>query len=360
MPEIYYVHPGLATMSFSKISKAHIHELRGKVKIQEMEEKALDNLQWLDKRNILLHPILYTTIGDKPELFQIKQKRLYRLLSVKRVLGGFETADSDRMSEVAIDTINKLDVVFLPSRFAVDTFRKSGAKVPLELLSHGLSAVMLTTSKEITSPQIKNLLNLKVANNATFCLYFCQHSDYRKGADIVFEAFRILHSMFKDLYLVKKGQANDQYIAKLRTLRTIEIPAWFSEEELRQLYDICDMLIVPSRGGGFELNALEGIARGLPTIVPDAGCFRDYIHHCVPLPIVRRPRVFPDHTIHVGKGWEISSDDLARTIASVKTYPDKFKAKAEAAGTKVRDTYSWNVIGQKLYELLRTYGFCEC
>ncbi|GAI45429.1 unnamed protein product, partial [marine sediment metagenome] len=40
--------------------------------------------------------------------------------------------------------------------------------------------------------------------------------------------------------------------------------------------DSCDIIFVLSRGGGFELNALEGLARGLVVITSDWGAIREY------------------------------------------------------------------------------------
>ena len=360
MGEIYYVYPKWKNVSFTKIANAHIEQLKPKIKVQEIDEDVLDNLMWLRPRNILLHPVLYVTIGDKAGLFDARQKRLKSVLKVKGKLGGFETSDSDELSKKAINTINSLDVLFLPSHFAVKVFKKSGAKVPLHRIPHGISDVMCSPNRNITNPTIQEMLKLKKRKGAILILYFLLHSKYRKGADLAYEALRFIQEKHKDFYLVLKGGGgNDIITRRLKTLRCIEINTWMAEDVLKQLYDVCDMLIVPSRGGGFELNALEGMARALPTIVPNAGCFKDYTKYAISLPITKHPTVFPDNPIHIGKGWEVSIDDLALAMEKVINDLDGHKEMAMNNSKIIQKEYNWQRIGLELFKHIQNYGFCD-
>jgi glycosyltransferase involved in cell wall biosynthesis len=346
-------------MSFNSISEQHIKHLSAKIKIQKIDEEVLDNLMWIKPRNILLHPVLYTTIGDKAGMFQARHKRLENAIKIKSRLGGFETADSDQISKVAVDVLNRFDVVFLPSTFAINALRKSGVSSPLELVPHGLSDALLDPDRTIAADSIRHIQQIKQKNEATLVLFFCLHSDYRKGADLVYEAMEHIQGMHSDVYLVVKKTSHDTEIKKkMRSLRLIEIPTWLSESELRQLYDVCDMLLVPSRGGGFELNALEGLARGIPTLAPNAGCFTDYIQYAIPLPVVGNPKVFPDNPIHVGNGWETSVDQLAHMIHQVLGSMETWKEKADANAPIIRQKYSWTTVCNSLFDLLVKHGFC--
>jgi len=360
MDEIYYVYPKYRNMSFSIIAREHIARLGKKVKIQEIDEEVLDNLQWLRTRNILLHPILYVTIGDRANLFEERQKRLVRLLKVKGKLGGFETADSDKVSSIAIEQLNKVDVAFLPSNWAIKVFQSSGANIPLIHIPHGVSDIMTNPDKTLTNESILKIKEIKDKNNAILVLFFLMHSEYRKGADLVYEAMEFMQQKNKDLVLVlKRGGGNTVLMQKFKKLRVIEIPTWMPDIVLRQLYDACDMLLCPSRGGGFELNALEGLARGLPTLVPNAGCFQDYVDYAVPLPITGTPQVFPDNPIHQGVGWETNPDYLADTIDTVASNLEAWKEKAAVASEEVRKIYSWGPICEKLHASLVEHHFCN-
>lgn len=360
MNEIYYVYPMFKNVSFSNISKQHIIHLKKKVKIQQIDEDVLSQLMWLRPRNILLHPVLYVTIGDRASQFEARNERLRKVLKVKGKLGGFETADSDKISRLAIDNLNKLDVCFLPSKWAIKVFKKSGAKLPIEHIPHGLPEEMINPDRSITNESILKIQKMKQKHNATMVLYFLLHSEYRKGADIVYDAFQFLQKMNPNMFLVVKGSIPSSPIGKkLKMLKIIDIPTWMPNDVLRQLYDVCDMLIVPSRGGGFELNALEGLARGLPTLVPNEGCFKDYSDYAIPLAVTGHPIVFPDNPIHQGRGWETDGDHLSEVVDSVASNLDAWKEKAEFNAVHVRKQYSWSTICNDLFEHLVKYGFCD-
>jgi glycosyltransferase involved in cell wall biosynthesis len=358
MPDLHYVYPRWRKMSFATIAEQHIKLLRQKVKVQEIDEGTLDNMQWLIPRDILIHPILYMTIGDKANMIEQRQKRLQKLLRISKHIGGFETADSDKLSKVAVETLNKFGLIFLPSKFAMETFTTSGVKAPLVHLPHGLPEAMTDPDKTIDNESILKIKKIKDDKDAVLVLYFMTHSEYRKGGDIVFEAMEFLQQKYPNIFLLMKSspQHNPIY-EKLKTLRLIEIPTWMPDVVLKQLYDVADMLIVPSRGGGFELNAIEGLARGLPTLVPNAGCFLDYIEHTIPLPIVARPQVFPDNPIHIGNGWETDSDGLADAIDRVFNNLESWKEKAQASAEIVREEYAWTEIGKKLWTTLQEHGY---
>ncbi|MBA7541998.1 hypothetical protein ES705_34314 [subsurface metagenome] len=360
MNEIYYIYPKYKNLSFTSIARAHIAGLKPRVKIQEIDEEVLDHALWLRPRNILLHPTLYVTIGDRKDQFKVRQERLSRCLKVKGKLGGFETADTNQIGKWAVNTVNKLDVLFLPSDFAMRVFKSSGVKIPLFKIPHGLSDIMMSKPDKKRDIRFKDLLKIKRKNQAIFVLFFCLHSEYRKGADLVCEAMEFVQGLHKDVYLIlKTGEGDNQSIRQLSNLKTIKITSWLSELELKQLYDICDILIVPSRGGGFEMNAIEGIARGLPTIVPDAGCFKDYVKYAIPVPILKRPTIFPDNPIHIGTGWECTPDFLADTINKTITNLDEEKEKAKGRCEEIKNIYDWDKIVDRLYNILRKYGFCD-
>ena len=354
---IYYVYPRWKNVSFSVISRQHIAHLKGKVSVQEIDEDVLDQQMWIKPRNIILHPILYSIMGDKPEMEEFRGKRLTKLLRVKGRLGGFETADSDRISQKGVDICNKFDLILVPSRYAVESYKRSGVTTPVEIVPHGLTDEMLTNDKRIYDPNLAALERMKKERGAIFVLYFLLHSEYRKGADIVAETMEFVQSRNSEVYLVLKGGQGEAIFNRLKGLKMLHIPQWLDDGQLRQLYDLCDVLIVPSRGGGFELNALEGIARGLPTLVPSDGCFLDYIDYCIPVPITGKPKVLVNNPIHIGVGWETNGDFLAHAIEITVANLDHWKEKADFWSRAVCEDYSWGKVCDNLFNLLQRYDF---
>jgi glycosyltransferase involved in cell wall biosynthesis len=140
-------------------------------------------------------------------------------------------------------------------------------------------------------------------------------------------------------------------------MRIIEVSEFLSEDDLVDLYDLADILLVPSRGGGFELNAIEGIARGCVTIVPDYGCFKDYIKYTIPVFTPKPVRVFPDNPIHVGMGREVEYFSFCEAITTVLKDLEHYKNIFKVFSKEVRKAYSWEVIGNQLIEKLKHHGF---
>jgi len=355
---VHYIYPIHRELSFTKIAENHIAYLSNHVKVQKIDEDILDVMHWSGGKKILLHPILYTTIGDRADMFKQRIKRLEKLLKVKDKLGGFETCDSNQISQIAVKVLNQLDLIFVPSRWAKQSFITCGVKTPIEILPHGISKHYLAPPTKKPSSNLKWLYDFKRKHKAILILYFLHHSGYRKGADIVAKAMRLVQEEHPKAYLlVKRGSIQDPYLKLLRQLKTLELAGWLTEEELVQLYDLCDILIVPSRSGGFELNALEGLARGIPTITPRHGCFLDYIDYVIPCEIEGTAKIFKNNPIHIGEGFNPSWRGLAKKIKNTIRRLQAHKNKALKNAERIRSLYQWENIGDALITVLREEKF---
>jgi len=285
-------------------------------------------------------------------------RRLSTLRSLGGKLGGFDVADSDRLSPRAVDVANQVDLIIVPSTWATHVYRNSGVHVPVEVLPHGLSDAFLAPKSEPQSREVRRLMRLKRQRGAKLVLFQLVHSGYRKGADIVERVMRRIQEARRDVWLVvKRGVGVDPYLLALRRLRMVEVAGWLDDLSYVGLYDACDVVLCPSRGGGFELPALEAVARGLPTLVPDAGCFRDYARWAVPVRVARHVRVLPGNPIHVGMGFEVDPDDLYDRLVDVLDHLDDYRAKAERERERVARKYSWGRVVEGLWGILRRHKF---
>jgi len=354
MNELYYIYPIHQKGSFHVISVNHINYLNNKIKIQQIDEQVLDNIMWTGDKRVLLHPIGYLLLGDRIEMFYSRIKRLEKLKQVSKRLGGFDTADSDKISKIFVDVLNQLDLVIVPSTWAKNCYINSGVNTDVEILPHGLNNAFLSNSKKITNDAIKKLLEIKKKKKAKLVLFFLMHSEFRKGADFVAKAMTEIQKEYDNVFLVVKSL---KPVDKINSLKLINITGWFNDNELRQLYDACDVLVCPSRGGGFELNALEGISRGLPVLVPNGMCFLDYISYTIPIKLNNRVIVLPNNPIHVGYGYEINLNDFISKLKDVLDNLQKYKRKFKKYSNQVKKKYSWSSICGKLYKILESYEF---
>jgi len=358
MNELYYVYPMYQKGSFHLISKNHINHLNNKIKVQQIDEQVLDSIWWVEGKKVLLHPIGYLLLGDKVEMFFSRIKRLEKLKQVSKRLGGFDTADSDRISKIFVDVLNQFDLVIVPSQWAKNCYINSGVNTNVEILSHGLNDAFLSNSKQITHNAIQQLINIKRKKNAKLVLFFLMHSGFRKGADLVYRAMAEIQKEYDNVFLVvKTGEGIGSDLSNLLKLKTIHIKGWLNDWELRQLYDACDILVCPSKGGGFELNALEAIARGLPTLVPNGMCFSDYIDYAIPVKLNNKVVVLPNNPLHVGYGYEINLDDFVRKLKDVIANLQKYKKRFNKQSNQIKKKYAWSSICEKLYKMLKGYEF---
>ncbi|MHC1579168.1 MAG: glycosyltransferase [Candidatus Alkanophagales archaeon] len=359
---VIYVRPANEELSFTRVARFHIAELRRYVTVHDVAEDVLDHQMWAEGRKALLHPVLYPLLGDKPEDFDKRRKRLERLKSRSIRLGGFDVADTDALSRIAVRTLNALEFVVVPSSSSKRAFEASGVETPTFVLPHGISAEFRRPHGVVVGDAAARIAEMKHEKGLRFVYYQFVHSGFRKGADIVYRAMKRVQNEARNVVLVvKRLKLEDALHAPLRTLRTIEVTGWLPESEHVSLLDVCDVAICPSRGGGFEIPALEAAARGLPTLVTSADDgmtpFVDYEEFLIPVRASRKVRVFENHPIHVGLGWEVDWRDLADAVLDVLRDLDAHRAAAMERAERLREELSWERIGRRLFEILRSVGW---
>jgi len=176
--------------------------------------------------------------------------------------------------------------------------------------------------------------------------------------DLITKVYERLRSERSDIVLIDKttmGTLNLEkiYYSVLKDLGSIVLTGWLTEEQQIELYDLCDIYLGFSRGGGFEMNNLEALARGEVVIAPDEGSWTDYLpkwslvrsHHC--------DYVLADNPIHIGKGVEINVDKAVKKILDIIDDLDEYKAKVrEYVNEKIRHEYTWDVVGRGLKKVI--------
>jgi len=365
MEYLYYLYPMGKKVSFTFISKQHIRYLKeifgDKVRIVEGDVENFDPTSWGIDRKIIIHPLFYPFFEGVSKDAKSKISKLIQCVSKGHKIIAFDTADSDKMSSKAVELANVVDAIIVPSQFAKKSFENSGVKVPIHVIPHGIPDEFITENREITHPDLQKLQELKEKRNFIFVHFNISHSGFRKGADLFAKAMHIVQSMNPNvIVLAKRLEGLDPYLPMLRKLRCIEVAGYLDMDTYRQLYDLTDIMVLATRGGGFEHNGLEALARGVPTIVPNAGCFLDYIEYAIPVNVTEnKPIVLPDNPIHVGRGWEIDVQQLANTILMVASNLDKYKKQARRNMKQIWKKYSWRKIAWDIAKIFEEYGFLK-
>lgn len=413
---LVYVYPMGKKQSFNIVAKHQIKFFNEKylvdkgmtfdryVEIQELDWSEVsgemsDVSNWKEKRNILLHPFLYPFTSK--ESFLDNARNFARLLVAKNKIGGFDVADSDKISDIAVELINKIDLILTPSTFSRDAYINSGVKPEIvQILPHGLDDYFLMDNVDIGNEDLSNgegegeaegegedNENIDYKDNdveKTFnklrelrkkgkvlILYFVLHSGYRKGADLVEKVINRVEKKLKDdgseneicLVIRSKSLKYFEHMSSEinKNKNVVLVDEWLSNKDLVKLYDLCDICLVPSRGGGWEMNAMEAASRGLVTLAPNAGCFLDMKDYLIMVDVDKDKIIkpLPQNPIHIGNGYEIDMNNFESKLLDVINNLGKYKETFESRSFEVRKKYSWRVIVNQLDDVLSKYGFYE-
>jgi glycosyltransferase involved in cell wall biosynthesis len=186
-----------------------------------------------------------------------------------------------------------------------------------------------------------------------------------KGVDLLLLAYAQLREQFPQLKLVIKDQSNLYGITLddvLREMTTKGISSSTAEslkndvitisenldmQGLMALYNACDLYVSPYRAEGFNLPPLEAAACGLPILVTAGGSTDDYFNSQLGLQI-------PSELCQENDNMFLSPDldALQRCIESFLLEPQRWGG---SLGSKwVHSHYSWQKIGEQLWNLLST------
>lgn len=341
------VYPMWHRVSFSLIAERHVEQLRKYFKLYTIDERVLNILSPATNPLLIIHPYFYP--------MSRYAKHIERLLARVRGIIGIDVADSDRISNVAVSMTHYAECMIVPSKWSKEAYVRSGVKVPVHILPHGLDQSWYTDPPRVQF--FMNLLDLKRKHGLKYLLYFCWHSEYRKGLDLVLETYKILRRERKDIVLIAKFMSHDGYPHMvIRSLGGIIISGWLSEEQKRELYDIADIYLLFSRGGAFEHNGLEALARNNIVLAAEKGAWTEYLPQFSLLPCRPTRWVLKDNPIHCGGGVEVIVEKAVDKICEIADNLDDYKARVkEYVNAYVKDRFNWVRIGRELADIVRRY-----
>lgn len=317
---------------FNRVALSQIQELKRRGYVVRMREIH----EWLAQ---LRHPEA-EPLNDfaivHPYFFSSFPAGLKFLAKRHRYIIAFEVADTTHISKDWCKWLNdeNLDCVFVPSKFSFEAFTRSGVQNRVEVLPHGISE-NFAKPKEAFNTQNPILKAIRQDPRPKI-LFFCLIPNNRKGELFLYEALRRIRAKGRDFLLVIKthspttgGWFNAK--EKFPKIPLVQVDQWLSEEDLIYLYDSCDVYVHPYRGGAFELNVFEALARGLPVIVTGWGCVLEYcdFHTAYLIAPKEYVRVLPPFFGHVGWGVNPDIDHLVELLEFVLDNLDYCRKRAE-------------------------------
>jgi len=345
---LWYVYPTHHAVSFTLVAKEHIKQLRKKFTVHEVEELTFLDIQPYSSPFVMIHPLIYVCSRDYT-------KFAWRRTQYRKVI-GVEVADSDRLSDEAIGYTNLCDAIIVPSTWSRDAYVRSGCVAPVHVVPHGLKECFLRPKRDPIKPEFNFLKKLKEDKGYIYALYFLWHSGRRKGAHLVYRIINEVQKARENVVLVLKASSLsvDASFAFDKE-KTVLITGWLDDEELVDLYDLCDIYLLFSLGGGFELNGLEALSRGEIVLGAEEGSWRDYLPDEFTLPVARRVKVFENNPFHIGMGPEIDIQKAIDKILNIVDNIDKWKERASKVSAEIRKKWTWDNAGEKLINVVEQY-----
>jgi len=353
---IYYFYPMWHRVSFQVIAQKHCEQLRKYFRLFELDELALPFIEVTTRPLVILQPYFYP--------FQQHEKTLSRRLDKVHGLIGVDVADSDHITQYAVRLTQYADAIIVPSSFARKAYVSSGVSKPTHVIPHGVNQWWLDEPPN-TPSTFQQLAKLKAESNTRILTCYIIHSEYRKGLDILLELYRHVHRERSNTILLLKtmnrvgfirrpidfkGGSLDMYLEPLSNSK------WLTEKEQMELFDLSDIYLLTSRGGGFEHPALLALSRGLPVIGARGGAWEDYLPEWCLVDSVKSGRVLEGNPIHDGYGVEMLIDRAVEKTIDILDRLEEYKVKVkDYVNTHVRNELTWEKIGEKLRDVVQKY-----
>jgi glycosyltransferase involved in cell wall biosynthesis len=348
--------PFFKHVSFGVIGQRHYDLLRQYLRVELVDENAFPSIQILSHPLVFSQPYFY--------LMQMFEKKIARNLSMIYGLIGVDVADSDRITRYAKGLTKHATAMIVPSTFSKQSYLNSGVKKPIHVIPHGIDTEWLDTPP-LKPTAFTHLAHLKKTKKLKLILCYALHSDYRKGLDLLLEFYNKLLTERDDTMLVVKTTHGVRYSSKpVTNLGSMaEIPvdgkilrAWLTPEQKMELFDLCDIYFLSSRGGAFEHPALEGLARGEIVLGAKGGSWEDYLPNWALIPSTKSGPVLAKNPIHSGCGVELNVDKAVEKTVDIFNNLDDYRARVrEHVSTHVRENFLWEQIGLQLRDVALEY-----
>ncbi|SHF57900.1 Glycosyltransferase involved in cell wall bisynthesis [Desulfacinum infernum DSM 9756] len=191
---------------------------------------------------------------------------------------GRTVFETDRIPPPWVEACNRMDEIWVPTAFNVETFRRSGVRVPVHVVPQGIDS-------EFFRPGLRPL---SIPGRRGFAFLSVFEWTHRKGWDLLLKAWAEAFSPNEDVCLILRtypinaldsGNVEqiiqgwiDRFlrrdlgksprdVAPIIVLGT-QIPA----HAMPRLYASADAFVLPSRGEGWGRPYMEAMACGLPVI----------------------------------------------------------------------------------------------
>ncbi|MBO8126749.1 MAG: glycosyltransferase family 4 protein [Firmicutes bacterium] len=279
---------------------------------------------------------------------------------------GITMLEADRLTPQWVAKCNRMDEIWVPSRFNYETFTKSGVQPgKVKVFPFGVDQNRFTPDGPVYP--------IPGRRGYTFLSVLDWHK--RKGWDILVRAFSKVFSEQDDVCLVLKvtntmgadfSHVPDEIEKISREVRPDppRIIIWsqnVSRQEMPAFYRAADCFVLPSHGEGWSMPTIEAMAAGLPVVVTNWSGHTEYTNTGVAFMLNVEclepvPPVDPwNDYVYKGAMWARPSEHHL-TVILRSIYENKEGAKniGRMGREHVLNNFTWDASCQKMFRRLAT------
>lgn len=255
---------------------------------------------------------------------------------------------------------NLMDEIWVPSTFNKQTFVRSGVfQHKIRVMPYGVDPDMYRPGKP----------PLTIAGKRGYTFLSVCSFDERKGIDILLSAFFQEFAEEEDVSLIIKTRASseEEIIRQQAFIDSISLAqsgrkresvillsttqSW-TEEALSRLYNSADCYVLPTRGEGWNMTAMEAMASGIPVITTGWSAHLDFINdtngYLISVQGFAPPPLGTSRCL-----WSIPNTvHLRQLMRHVFVHPDEANRKGASGRQSVIHHYTWDISAQNMRQRL--------
>ncbi len=270
---------------------------------------------------------------------------------------GYTMIETDRLPDEWVYQANQMDEVWTPTHWGAEVFRASGVRRPVYVVPLGVNP-------DYFHPGITGH---KPGNRFVFLSIF--EWIERKAPDVLIRAYQKTFRRSDDVVLVLKIFNHDPTLDLARRIGELirsdsppivvlpnqKIAAY----QVGQLYRSADCFVLPTRGEGWGMPALEAMACGLPVISTDWSGQTEFLHAEVAYPLRIRGLIPAEARAPYYRGlrWaDPDIDHLCELMRHVYDHPEEARTVGARAAAEVAARWTWANAAAKIVERLEAIG----
>lgn len=125
-----------------------------------------------------------------------------------------------------------------------------------------------------------------------------------------------------------------------------------SDEEMVQLNTSADLFAFPAKGEGWGLPPFEAMAMGIVPMVPEYGCFKEWVNSEYML-LLKQDGYLNTGLRYPGFMFNPSIKHMRKLMRYAFEHQDELKEMGKKGSEYIHANYNWEKVGDELYQILK-------